>query len=116
MEQESSRRRIVILGGGIAGVASFIAAIRFKAAYRIDIIDPRGIGGGIAFSSTEPALLCNTSVETMSLLDDDPDDFLLYLQEQGVESNRDSFVPRYHVYHYIEARSCVTAADSRSAK
>lgn len=104
MEQESSRRRIVILGGGIAGVASFIAAIRFKAAYRIDIIDPRGIGGGIAFSSTEPALLCNTSVETMSLFDDDPDDFLLYLQEQGVESNRDSFVSRYHVYHYIEAR------------
>lgn len=104
MEQESSKRRIIILGGGIAGVASFIAAIRFKVASRIDIIDPRGIGGGIAFSTTETALLCNTSVETMSLLDDDQDDFLRYLQEQGVEADRDSFVSRYHVSHYIEAR------------
>ncbi|MGC3525905.1 FAD/NAD(P)-binding protein [Pseudomonas aeruginosa] len=104
MEQESSTRRIVVVGGGIAGVASFIACIRFKVAARIDIVDPRGIGGGVAFSTTESVLLCNTSVETMSLLDDDSDDFLHYLQEQYVEATRDSFVPRYHVSRYIEAR------------
>lgn len=40
----------------------------------------------------------------MSILDDDQDDFLRYLQEQGVEADRDSFVSRYHVSHYIEAR------------
>src|SRR5579875_1554112 len=70
MSNAAAKREVVIVGAGIAGVAAFIGAVRSRSVSRVDIVDPRGVGNGIAFATTEPALLCNTSVETMSLLDD----------------------------------------------
>lgn len=104
MGQKGAARRVVIVGGGIAGVAFFIAAVRFKAVARIDIVDARGVGRSIAFATTESDLLCNTSVETMSLLDDLPDDFLRYLKACGVNAERHSFVPRSYVSRYVADR------------
>ena len=84
MTEGRGGRRLVIVGGGASGVAAFVAAVRYGVAQSIDIVDPRGIGRGTAFAARRAALLCNTSVETMSIVDDNPDDFLAYLHSIGV--------------------------------
>ncbi|ALL67725.1 Hydroxyacylglutathione hydrolase [Paraburkholderia caribensis MBA4] len=104
MSNTTCQRRLVIIGGGVGGVAAFAAAVRFRIAHSVDIIDPAGIGRCVAFSAIDPALLCNTSVETMSILDDDPDDFLAYLHSIGVPASRDAFVPRFYVSNYLVSR------------
>lgn len=98
------KREVVIIGAGVAGIAAFVSAVRNRSVSRIDIVDPRGVGNGVAFATTEPVLLCNTSVETMSLLDDDPYDFLHYLRAQAIDVSPDAFVPRFHVSHYLADR------------
>ncbi|MCR4465370.1 FAD/NAD(P)-binding protein [Burkholderia sp. SCN-KJ] len=109
------RRRLVIVGGGASGVAAFAAAVRFGVAQSIDIVDPLGIGQGVAFSALDPALLCNTSVETMSMLDDDPDDFRAYLLSIGVSVSRDAFVPRRYVSGYLVACHARFSQQARDA-
>jgi uncharacterized NAD(P)/FAD-binding protein YdhS len=96
-------------------VAAFAAAVRFRIAHSIDIVDPAGIGRCVAFSAIDPALLCNTSVETMSILDDDPDDFLAYLYSIGVPASRDAFVPRFYVSNYLVSRHSSFATLAQSA-
>ncbi|SEA67269.1 FAD/NAD(P)-binding protein [Paraburkholderia sartisoli] len=104
MVNATGKRKVVIVGGGVAGIAAFVSAVSNRSVSRIDIVDPRGIGNGIAFATTDPALLCNTSVETMSLLADDPDDFLRYLRAQAITVSPDAFVPRFHVSRYLADR------------
>ena len=104
MANATGKREVVIVGAGVAGIAVFVSAVRNRSVSRIDIVDPRGIGNGIAFATTEPALLCNTSVETMSLLDDDPYDFLHYLRTQAMTVSPDAFVPRFLVSRYLADR------------
>ncbi|WP_322026708.1 FAD/NAD(P)-binding protein [Burkholderia sp. BCC1977] len=111
----NGRRRLVIVGGGASGVAAFAAAVRSGVAQSIDIVDPLGIGRGVAFSALDPALLCNTSVETMSILDDDPDDFRAYLRSIGVSVSRDAFVPRRYVSGYLVASHARFSRQARDA-
>ena len=115
MADARGRRRLAIVGGGASGVAAFVAAVRYGVAASIDLIDPVGIGGGVAFSARDDALLCNTSVETMSVLDDEQDDFLAYLHSIDVAATRDSFAPRAYVSRYLTARYRQFAARARAA-
>lgn len=115
MTEGRGGRRLVIVGGGASGVAAFVAAVRYGVAQSIDIVDPRGIGRGTAFAARRAALLCNTSVETMSIVDDNPDDFLAYLHSIGVPATRDAFVPRAHVSSYLTSRYEQFAALARAA-
>lgn len=100
----SPHRAIAIIGGSVTGVAAFISLVRRSAATRIDIIDPQGLADSIAFTTAEDGLLCNTSVQTMSVLDDDRHDFQGYLQAQGIEVSEDAFVPRAWVSGYLKQR------------
>lgn len=115
MTEGRGGRRLVIVGGGASGVAAFVTAVRSGVARSIDIVDPRGIGRGTAFAARRAALLCNTSVETMSIADDDPGDFLAYLHSIGVPATRDAFVPRAHVSSYLSSRHEQFAALARAA-
>ena len=109
------RRRLAIVGGGASGVAAFVAAVRYGIADSIDLIDPVGVGAGVAFSAKHDGLLCNTSVETMSIVEDQPDDFLAYLREVGVTATRDTFAPRAYVSRYLETRYAQSAASAYAA-
>jgi uncharacterized NAD(P)/FAD-binding protein YdhS len=115
MADARGRRRLAIVGGGASGVAAFVAAVRYGVAESIDLIDPVGIGAGIAFSAKHDALLCNTSVETMSIVEDQPDDFLAYLRGIGLAATRDTFAPRAYVSRYLEARYAQGAASAHAA-
>lgn len=115
MADARGRRRLAIVGGGASGVAAFVAAVRYGVAESIDLIDPVGIGAGVAFSAKHDALLSNTSVETMSIVDDQPDDFLTYLRATGVAATKDTFAPRACVSRYLAARYEQFAASARAA-
>lgn len=101
---DNTNANLAIVGGGAAGVATFIAAVRRRAAGTIHIIDPRPVGPGIAFSNTDPDVLCNTSVDTMSVVPRQPLDFLHYLQSIGYPATPNSFVPRSVVGDYLTDR------------
>lgn len=104
MGKVSSATHVVIIGGAVTGLAAFISLVRAGTAASVEIIDPDGIANSIAFSTTQGALLCNTSVQTMSVLDDDMNDFQSYLRDQGVVVSEEAFVPRSWVAGYLKAR------------
>lgn len=94
------RRRVVIVGGGATGTAAFLAMVRHRAATSVDLVDPGPPGRGEVFGTDSPALLCNTSVGVMSLLERQPDDFLRYLRRRGLPARRTDIVPRGLVAGY----------------
>lgn len=69
------KRKAIILGGCVVGVAAFIALVRRGAADVIEIVNPGPLGLGKAFATTESALLTNTSVDALSIIADDKDAF-----------------------------------------
>jgi uncharacterized NAD(P)/FAD-binding protein YdhS len=115
MADARGRRRLAIVGGGASGVAAFVVAVRYGVAESIDLIDPVGIGAGVAFSAKHDALLCNTSAETMSIVEDQPDDFVAYLRAIGIAATRDTFAPRAYVSRYLAARYAQSAASAHAA-
>lgn len=105
--------RLAIVGAGAAGVATFIAAVRAGVARTIYMIDPHPVGPGTAFSNTDRDILCNTSVDTMSVLHDVPLDFLEHLSCEGYASTAESFVPRFLVGRYLANRFVQYSAMAR---
>lgn len=99
-----TKRHVVIIGGGATGVAAFIALVLNQAATTIDIVDPGSVGQGMAFDASSSSFLCNTSVDTMSLVPGCPDDFLHYLHEQGTKASSNDFVPRALFQRYMMNR------------
>lgn len=97
---QSVSDRVVIIGGGAAGTAAFVALVRHRTAGSVDVVDPRPPGSGIVFGAAGPGLLCNTSAGVMSLDPEDPDGFVRYLRESGVPATPDDFVPREMVGRY----------------
>jgi thioredoxin reductase len=114
-ETTHMNRKTLILGGGIVGVAAFISLVRHRASESIDIVNPGPIGLGRAFATTESTLLTNTSVDTLSILADDKEDFLRYLHSRGVPAVPGTCVPRYYVSQYARDRYDQYAQIAREA-
>jgi hypothetical protein len=99
-----AQRRLAIVGGGAAGVAVFIAAVQRRTADRIFVIEPGLIGPGVAFAPSDPDLICNTSVDIMSIVPGKPLDFLDYLTAKRYPATEESFVPRRIYGDYLTDR------------
>lgn len=97
-------RNLAIVGGGAAGVAVFIAAVRRHTADRIFMIEPGPVGPGTAFCHSDRELICNTSTAIMSVVPGKPLDFLDYLSAQGYTASAESFVPRRLFGDYLADR------------
>ncbi|SIT19501.1 FAD-NAD(P)-binding [Thalassolituus maritimus] len=95
---------VLVVGAGTTGISAFIELVEHHAAERIDIVDPGLPGLGMAFANTREELLCNTPAESMSLLAHDPDDFLNYLRERGIDASPNDCVPRVYVSQYTTQR------------
>ncbi|NEY35727.1 FAD-dependent oxidoreductase [Streptomyces sp. PRKS01-65] len=95
---------LAVVGGGITGVAAFNALVAYGAAERISVIDPLPVGRGTAFATSDPSLICNTSVDTLSLVPEEPEDFLHHLRAGGVDARPEDFVPRWLVSRYARER------------
>ncbi len=69
--------RIAIVGGGFSGaVAAMHLARKSTIPLAIDIIEPRAmLGGGVAYSATDPAHRINVPASRMTVFADDPEQF-----------------------------------------
>ncbi|MFD3497964.1 FAD/NAD(P)-binding protein [Streptomyces sp. NPDC058676] len=97
-------KRIVIIGGGATAVSALAHLAGAPGNERITLVAPGAIGFGTAFGTTDPTLLCNTSVDVTSLLAEGRSDFLDYLAARGHPVHHDDFVPRYLVGQYCRER------------
>jgi hypothetical protein len=107
------RGTLAIVGGGGAGVATFTAAVRRHAASSIYLIDPRPIGPGVAYSHTDTDVLCNTSVDLMSVVAGRPLDCFDYLRSRHRQVTRETFAPRAWMGEYLAHRFECYAAIAR---
>lgn len=97
-------RDVAVVGAGATGTAAVVNLVRSGVAQRIDVFEPGAIGHGDAFSSTDPALLCNTSADSMSLDAGRPGDFVDYLHGLGMPVAPQDCVPRYLFAQYCRDR------------
>src|SRR5438552_1026805 len=76
---------VAIIGGGFTGTAIAYHLDRLAAgAARIIVIEPRAtLGGGLAYSTMDPAHRVNVPAVRMSLDPDDPSQFENWLAESG---------------------------------
>ncbi|QCT21705.1 hypothetical protein FEM41_19650 [Jejubacter calystegiae] len=100
-----SERHVSIIGAGATGIAAFIALVRHRACKKIVLIDAYEPGVGQVYANQHPEVLCNTSVELMSLLPPEYNDLLHYLQKQrNVNCTSVSFISRKMIGEYIRQR------------
>lgn len=95
---------VALVGGGAACVATFVALVKQRAAKTIYVVSPGDIGPGMVFGTSDDDLICNTSAEIMSVMADAPQDFLLYLKQNGRYVDPEAFVPRSWVGAYLTDR------------
>ncbi|MGA5700603.1 FAD/NAD(P)-binding protein [Peterkaempfera bronchialis] len=97
-------KHAIIVGGGASGVTLFTLLATTPGISSITVVDPNPIGLGTAFGTTDPLLLCNTSVDVTSIKPTGESDLLRYLAARGWPVHRDHFVPRYLVGQYCRER------------
>lgn len=106
-------REVAVVGGGATGTSAVVNLVRSGVARHVDVFEPGAVGHGDAFASTDPALLCNTSADSMSLVTERPDDFVDYLHALGMPVTPQDCVPRYLFAQYCRDRyldACSEAA------
>lgn len=76
---------VVVLGGGFTGASvAYQLARRAPGDFRIIIVEPRGrLGGGVAYSTVDPAHRINVPASRMSLIQSDPCHFDRWLKADG---------------------------------
>lgn len=98
-------RRVVIVGGGASGTLVAVSLLRRASAARpvaISIIEKRGyIGPGLAYSTTDPQHLLNSTVGQMSGLEDEPDHLLRWLLGRGIAATPNTYLPRSTFGEYL---------------
>ncbi|MEI5677087.1 MULTISPECIES: FAD/NAD(P)-binding protein [unclassified Mesorhizobium] len=120
----SGRPHVVIIGGGFSGAAVVLhlAHAHGPDDLEITVIEPRSfLGGGVAYSSEEPAHRVNVPATRMSMFSDDPDHFDRWLSANGeldrdreaLWTNGDAY-PRRRVFgRYVEAQLHAYLASGR---
>src|ERR1700722_6995738 len=99
--------RVVIVGGGAAGVLAAVHLRRSNAAAQITLIDASGRPGtGAAYGTNDPTHLLNVPAQRMSAWPDDPDHFCRWLDERAVTS-AESFAPRLAYGRYLQEQLAV---------
>jgi uncharacterized NAD(P)/FAD-binding protein YdhS len=73
--------RVVIIGGGFSGAAVAFHLLRATESFHVTVVEPAPrVGPGLAFGACEPYHLLNVPAGRMSLLPDEPNHFLHWLQ------------------------------------
>ena len=95
--------RISIIGGGASGTLLAINLLRQRSAgpLEINLVEKRGAGGGVAFSTPHSFHLLNVPAGKMSALPDEPDHLLNWLRAEGHEFGASDFVPRRLFGRYL---------------
>jgi uncharacterized NAD(P)/FAD-binding protein YdhS/mannose-6-phosphate isomerase-like protein (cupin superfamily) len=108
-------RQIVIIGGGVAGVALAIHLLRgTRDDVRVAIVERRQwLGRGPAYGTTDPAMRLNVPADRMSLFPSAGGDFVEWASRQGARVPDTALLPRQLFGEYVEDRLATTITDSR---
>jgi uncharacterized NAD(P)/FAD-binding protein YdhS/mannose-6-phosphate isomerase-like protein (cupin superfamily) len=108
-------RHVVIIGGGVSGVALAIHLLRpATGTMRVSIVERRpGLGRGPAYGTSDPALRLNVPAERMSVVSGRPSDFVDWARAGGTTVGPAALLPRYLFGSYVEARLADAIADGR---
>ncbi|MBK9756014.1 MAG: FAD/NAD(P)-binding protein [Nannocystis sp.] len=108
-------RHVVIVGGGVSGVALAIHLLRpASGTMRVSIVERRpSLGRGPAYGTSDPALRLNVPAERMSVLPERPNDFVEWARDGGTTVGAGALLPRHLFGSYVEARLADAIADGR---
>lgn len=116
MMMDTPRRRpvVAILGGGLSGATTAFHLARSMApgAAEIVVVEPReGLGGGLAYSTDEPAHRINVPATKMTIVSDEPNHFMDWLATEriamspGTLTLRGEFFPERRTFgRYVAAQ------------
>lgn len=83
---QTKRPVVAIIGGGVSGAATafHLAQANLGLAAQIIVFEPRdGLGRGLAYDTAEPAHRINVPAARMSLMLDEPDHFLRWIDDKA---------------------------------
>ncbi len=96
--------RIIIVGAGATGILTALCILRqADATTQVTLMDGISpIGAGVAYSTTNEALLLNVRAIQMSAYADQPNHFVEWLTKNNHISNGEAFVPRTWYARYLQ--------------
>lgn len=107
---------VAVVGGGASGVIAALHLLAASSRPGVHLFEPAARpGGGFAFGCTESSWLLNVPAGRMSCRDDQPDDFLRWLEARHPAKARGAhfpFVPRVLYGAYLSERLEEAAAGS----
>ena len=107
-------RHVVLIGGGVSGVALAIHLLRSGGAVRVSIVERRpSLGRGPAYGTSDPAFRLNVPAGRMSVLPGRPGDFVEWARAGGTEVGAAALLPRHLFGSYVEARLADAIAGGR---
>jgi uncharacterized NAD(P)/FAD-binding protein YdhS len=100
----AEQQTTAIIGGGASGALSAVHLTRLsQQPQRILVIEPGPeLGAGAAFSTDNPRHVLNTPARGMSAFENDPDDFVCWLDSHGIGFGPNDFVPRRLYRFYLQ--------------
>ncbi len=110
--------RVVIVGGGFTGGAVAVHLARqAMAPLAVTIVEPRpALGGGVAYSSTDPAHRTNVAAQRMSLFSDDEGHFVRWLAAgDALHGDPEAELPDGRIYPRRQVFGAYVAAQLQSA-
>lgn len=110
--------RVAIVGGGFTGAAVAVHLARQATApLSVTILEPRPrLGGGVAYSSTDPAHRTNVAAARMSLFSDDEDHFARWLATNDtLRADPEAELPDGRIYPRRQVFGAYVAAQLQDA-
>jgi uncharacterized NAD(P)/FAD-binding protein YdhS len=105
--------QIAIVGGGFSGTLLAVHLLRQQHPVHVDLIDPRGAGRGLAFSTLWDDHLLNVPAVRMSAFGSEPMHFLEWLHANGKPNAApDYFAPRKLYGTYLQDLLQTTIANA----
>lgn len=104
-----NKRHLVVVGAGLSGVALLVNLLPMLASRgqpcKVTLVNrDQNFARGLAYGTNSAAHLLNVPAARMSLLTNQPNDFLELLANEGLPSDPVSFVPRAHFGNYMRDR------------
>ncbi|MHC2300689.1 FAD/NAD(P)-binding protein [Rhizobium mongolense] len=101
-ETDSAKRPVIaIVGGGVSGAGvAFHLARTIRELPRVIVFEPRGeLGRGLAYDTNDPSHRINVPAARMSLLPDEPEDFLDWIADSdGVANDPEALWPNGNLF------------------
>ena len=105
---------IIIVGGGATGIITALCILHNADAHdQVTLIDSTAnLGAGVAYRTTNEALLLNVRALQMSAYADQPDHFVEWLTTHKNQPDAESFVPRAWYAQYLQDTLAVAISQS----